>query len=143
MQIFYFCRFEAEIAGRQVIGASTFNHVQQKLHDYGSFNLPGFGNIPAPPAQLSMVPQQVKGPKRGGEIFLKPAVVSAKPTLYKPKKVTQMQAPPLPPHPPPLATPVLPTAAELVAIQTEVEKKLRKLKEKVTVPAELAISQGM
>ncbi|KAF5304545.1 hypothetical protein FQA39_LY09596 [Lamprigera yunnana] len=109
-------RFEAEISGGPVVGSGTFNQVQQKLQEY-PFSLPGFGNIPPPPNPPVMVPHQVK------------AVVSAKPTLYTTKQVIQQQG-------------VAPHTVDFLALQNEVEKKLKRLKEKVSVPAELAISQG-
>lgn len=79
-----------------------------------------------------MIPHHLKtGAKRTGyEAFItQPAVVSAKPTLYTPKQVMQQQN-------------VLSNSVDFLALQSEVEKKLKKLKEKVSVPAELAISQG-
>ncbi|KAK9702832.1 hypothetical protein QE152_g29704 [Popillia japonica] len=40
-------RFEAEISGPAI-----------SVHSYGTFNLPGFGNIPPPPMPPVLIPQQ-------------------------------------------------------------------------------------
>ncbi|KAK5644209.1 hypothetical protein RI129_008054 [Pyrocoelia pectoralis] len=114
-------RFEAEISGNPP-GSNPYN----------PFTLPSFGSVPPPPTPPNMVPHQVKGKFIKFNISTnvsKLAVVSAKPTLYTPKQTVQQQA-------------VTSQTVDFLALQNEVEKKLKKLKEKVTVPAELAISQG-
>lgn len=100
----------------------------------GTFNLPGFGNIPPPPAPPMMIPHQVKASTKRFDMashsfIMQPAVVSAKPTLYTPVKPVMQQQ-------------TMSNTVDFLALQSEVEKKLKKLKEKVSVPAELAISQG-
>jgi len=127
-------RFEAEISGCP-IGTNTYNQVQHKLQEFSAFNIPGFGNIPPPPAPPIMIPHQIKsGGKRSAyeiathSFATQPAVVSAKPTLYTPVKQVQQQN--------------VSSGVDFLALQSEVEKKLKKLKKKVSVPAELAISQG-
>lgn len=62
-------------------------------------------------------------------ITAQPAVVSAKPTLYAPPKISTTQ---------PSNTQ---SSVDFIALQSEVEKKLKKLKNE-KVSAELAISQG-
>ncbi|XP_019875997.1 RNA-binding protein 42 isoform X2 [Aethina tumida] len=114
-------RFEAEIAS------------QTMVNNY-SYSLPNFQNP-------SMIPHQIsKGAKRydsyssSAHIISKPAVVSAKPTLYA-----------VPKAPAPAATTASTSASQsavdFMALQSEVEKKLKKLKNE-KVSAELAISQG-
>ncbi|KAF7277727.1 hypothetical protein GWI33_009274 [Rhynchophorus ferrugineus] len=120
-------RFEAEIAGQSMMNA------------YGPTYIPGFGNIPPPPQPPLLVPHQV-----GKKIFntqsvitAQPAVVSAKPTIYHApaqKTVTQATASTT-------STQQQQAAVDFLALQSEVEKKLKKLKNE-KVSAELAISQG-
>ncbi|XP_057672612.1 RNA-binding protein 42 [Diorhabda carinulata] len=116
-------RFEAEISATPM------------LTSYGPTYIPGFGAIPPP---TILIPQQVsKGPKRYDSGYSshisQPAVVSAKPTLYAPPKlVTTTQS-----HPQPAPM----QSVDFMALQNEVEKKLKKLKNE-KVSAELAISQG-
>ncbi|XP_018336214.1 RNA-binding protein 42 [Agrilus planipennis] len=119
-------RFEAEISGLPMSGAVSFNP------GYPTLNLPGFGHIPPPPAPPMMIPQQVKGTIRRINDAPQPAVVSAKPTLYTPTKTIQQ----------PQQQPIMQSQVDFMALQSEVDKKLKKLKEKVSVPAEQAISQG-
>ncbi|RZC41066.1 RNA-binding protein 42 [Asbolus verrucosus] len=102
----------------------------------GAFGLPSFGNIPPPPAPPLLIPHQVKQAKRsnGYEIYSQPtisqpAVVSAKPTLYTTASKPAAQ---------PTTTQ---SSVDFIALQSEVEKKLKKLKNE-KVSAELAISQG-
>lgn len=119
-------RFEAEISGTSMI-------------NYGNtFSLPGFGNIPPPPTPPNLVPHQVSKSAKKYDVFSpqsiisQPAVVSAKPTLYTmpaAKAPTTVQQ----------ATPQ--SSVDFMALQNEVEKKLKKLKNE-KVSAELAISQG-
>ncbi|XP_072381069.1 uncharacterized protein [Diabrotica undecimpunctata] len=118
-------RFEAEISAAPMLNA------------YGPAYIPGFGAIPPPPAPPMLIPHQVnKGVKRYDPIFLTPtstqsAVVSAKPTLYAPPKAnTQSMSQAAPTQ-----------SVDFIALQNEVEKKLKKLKNE-KVSAELAISQG-
>lgn len=116
-------RFEAEISAAPM------------LNSYGPTYMPGFGAIPA---QTILIPHQVsKGAKRYDTGYSshisQPAVVSAKPTLYAPPKlVTTTQSLPQP-------API--QSVDFMALQNEVEKKLKKLKNE-KVSAELAISQG-
>ncbi|XP_017786547.1 PREDICTED: RNA-binding protein 42-like [Nicrophorus vespilloides] len=124
-------RFEAEISGT-VMGLGTYN----------GFNLPGFGNIPPPPMPPMLIPTQVNSTKNSSyelystPVISQPAVVCAKPALYtNPKPITvapsnlqqqqQQQQ----------------QAVDFMSLQSEVEKKLKKLKNE-KVSAELAISQG-
>lgn len=102
------------------------------------FGLPGFSNIPPPPTPL-LIPHQVKQARKNTQNFSsyshstssQPAVVSAKPTLY---------ATPVPPKPTP-STNSSQQQVDFMALQNEVERKLKKLKNE-KVSAELAISQG-
>lgn len=120
-------RFEAEISG------------QSMLSCYGPTYLPGFGNIPPPPQPPMLIPHQVgkKMYMAHPVITAQPAVVSAKPTIYHapPQKPTIQQTPA--PQPPSQQAPQV----DFLALQNEVEKKLKKLKNE-KVSAELAISQG-
>lgn len=107
--------------------------------NYGNtFSLPGFGNIPPPPTPPSLIPHQVSKSAKKYDVFSpqsiisQPAVVSAKPTLYSmpaTKAPTTVQQ----------TTPQ--SSVDFMALQNEVEKKLKKLKNE-KVSAELAISQG-
>ena len=107
---------------------------------YTTFNLPGFGNIPPPPMPPVLVPHQVTRPiqKRSHTnyemmysqpVVAKPAVVSAKPTLYTSSVKSTPQ------------TTTQNSSVDFISLQSEVEKKLKKLKNE-KVSAELAISQG-
>lgn len=122
-------RFEAEISGT-VMG-------------YNSFNLPGFGNIPPPPMPPLLVPNSVRSKREyvaPAMISAQPAVVSAKPALYsKPKQPTVTAPVAVMPMPKIIHQPQ--SSIDLMTIQNEVEKKLKKLKNE-KVSAELAISQG-
>ncbi|XP_018573737.1 RNA-binding protein 42 [Anoplophora glabripennis] len=120
-------RFEAEISGQQSI-----------VNGFGSaFTLPGFGNIPPPPTPPVLIPHQIsRSAKRYDNVYssqpvitAQPAVVSAKPTLYAPPKISTTQAS------------NTQSSVDFIALQSEVEKKLKKLKNE-KVSAELAISQG-
>ncbi|KAJ8938732.1 hypothetical protein NQ318_005587 [Aromia moschata] len=112
-------RFEAEISGQQPM-----------MNGFGSFSLPGFGNIPPPPAPPMLIPHQISRAAKRYDgsyhmshpvISAQPAVVSAKPTLYAPPKITTTQ---------PSSTQ---SSVDFIALQSEVEKKLKKLKnEKVS-----------
>lgn len=113
-------RFEAEISGQNYAAP---------------FSLPGFGTIPPPPQPPMLVPHQVNKHAKmyGSAVISQPAVVSAKPTLYaapKPAMVTQASVVSAPQP-----------SVDFMALQSEVEKKLKKLKNE-KVSAELAISQG-
>lgn len=144
LHVYEFLRFEAEISARPVIGSGTFNQVQQKLQDYNTFSIPGFGNVPPPPPPPMLIPHQInKSAKRAiaqanvqstynvysQPVIAQPAVVSAKPTLYT---APAKQAP---------SASSVQQAVDFVSLQSEVEKKLKKLKNE-KVSAELAISQG-
>lgn len=104
---------------------------------YNTFNLPGFGNVPPPPMHPVMIPQQIGRPKKSinhsnyeiysHSVAAQPAVVSAKPTIYNSAKVAQ--------------TTSSSSNVDFLSLQSEVEKKLKKLKNE-KVSAELAISQG-
>lgn len=109
--------------------------------------LPNFGNIPPPPPPPPvLIPQQVRNAKKNQnysqvtymsqpEVYtehsvIQPAVVSSEAKLYTPKPVIQTPM-------------IVPSSIDITALQAEVEKKLKKLKpEKVSVAAEVAISQG-
>lgn len=103
---------------------------------FGPTYIPGFGAIPPPPTPPMLIPHQIsRSAKRYDHVYseavvaAQPAVVSAKPTLYNPVKVastTQMSSS---------------QSVDFSALQSEVEKKLKKLKNE-KVSAELAISQG-
>ncbi|KAK9870874.1 hypothetical protein WA026_009832 [Henosepilachna vigintioctopunctata] len=124
-------RFEAEISGQNVIGVGPFG---------GGFTLPGFGNIPPPPAPPVLIPHQVKSFRKHShmqnyEVYSAPAVaraavVSAKPTLYT-----------IPPKSTVGPTTATQSSVDFMALQNEVEKKLKKLKNE-KISAEVAISQG-
>lgn len=107
--------------------------------------MPGFGNMPPlPPPPPVLIPHQVRTHTKKysqttymaqPEVYtdhpvIQPAVVSSEAKLYTAKQV--------------LPAPMLvPNTIDISAIQAEVEKKLKKLKpEKVSVAAEVAISQG-
>ncbi|XP_044748128.1 RNA-binding protein 42 [Coccinella septempunctata] len=122
-------RFEAEISGQALMNNGSFA---------GGFALPGFGNIPPPPAPPMLIPHQVKSFRRpnnsyetyAAPVVAQPAVVSAKPTLYTiPAKsnVTSSTS--------------NQSSVDFMALQSEVEKKLKKLKNE-KISAEVAISQG-
>lgn len=101
--------------------------------------MPGFGNIPPPPMPPVLIPQQVsKASKKSSQssfdnynqpVIAQPAVVSAKPTLYTAAVKSGAQS---------VASN---SSVDFVSLQSEVEKKLKKLKNE-KVSAELAISQG-
>lgn len=104
--------------------------------------MPGFGNIPPPPPPPPvLIPQQVRNHSKkysymnhhdlySDHTISQPAVVSSEAKLYTAKPV--------------MSTPLMvPNTIDITALQAEVEKKLNKLKpEKVSVAAEVAISQG-
>lgn len=106
--------------------------------------MPGFGNIPPPPPPPPvLIPHQVRSKKSHysqstymsqPEVYtehtiVQPAVVSSEAKLYT-KTVMPSQL-------------MVPNTIDITALQAEVEKKLKKLKpEKVSVAAEVAISQG-
>ncbi|XP_060531201.1 RNA-binding protein 42 [Cylas formicarius] len=120
-------RFEAEIAGQQMIPT------------YGSTYLAGFGNIPPPPQPPILIPHQVSKIGKRYDVYTQqpvitaqPAVVSAKPTLYTAPKISPASA---------TTTQTSQSSVDFMALQSEVEKKLKKLKNE-KVSAELAISQG-
>lgn len=125
---FPFCRFEAEISGQAMLNGSFA----------GGFALPGFGNIPPPPAPPMMIPNQLKNYRKsnnnydtyGTAVVAQPAVVSAKPTLYTIPTKSNV----VPPQP-------TQSSVDFIALQSEVEKKLKKLKNE-KISAEVAISQG-
>lgn len=101
------------------------------VNTYNTFNLPGFGNVPPPPMPPSMIPHQINRSKRPNydiysTIAAQPAVVSAKPTIYNSVKSSQGSS----------------ANVDFLSLQSEVEKKLKKLKNE-KVSAELAISQGI
>ncbi|KAJ8919317.1 hypothetical protein NQ315_003901 [Exocentrus adspersus] len=123
-------RFEAEISGQQTI-----------VNGFGqTFTLPGFGNIPPPPAPPILIPHQInRVAKRYDHVYssqpvitAQPAIVSAKPTLYAPPKITTATT---------QSSTNAQNSVDFIALQSEVEKKLKKLKNE-KVSAELAISQG-
>lgn len=120
-------RFEAEISG------------QAMLNSYGPAYIPGFGNIPPPPQPPMLIPHQVgkKIHMSHPVITAQPAVVSAKPTIYHtpPQKLPSQQTSSSAP------APQQSPQVDFLALQNEVEKKLKKLKNE-KVSAELAISQG-
>ncbi|CAH0560238.1 unnamed protein product [Brassicogethes aeneus] len=112
-------RFEAEISGQSMMNAYAFS-------------------VPS----YALVPHQInRGAKRydnhysANAIIAKPAVVSAKPAMYavpkQPAATTQSAA----------SAAANQAAVDFMALQNEVEKKLKKLKNE-KVSAELAISQG-
>lgn len=129
-----FSRFEAEISGTPGYINTGFPY---------SGILPTFGNIPPPPPPPPLlIPHQVKNAKKTlsqayvnhSDVYtnasvVQPVVLSSEAKLYTSKQV-QPQL-------------MVPQSIDITAIQAEVEKKLKKLKpEKVSVAAEVAISQG-
>lgn len=107
------------------------------VNSYNSFSIPGFGNVPPPPMPPVMIPHQVnRSIKRPpsfdvySPIVAQPAVVSAKPTIYHSAKTTSQ------------ASSSSSSNVDFISLQSEVEKKLKKLKNE-KVSAELAISQGL
>ncbi|KAG5861524.1 hypothetical protein JTB14_033652 [Gonioctena quinquepunctata] len=115
--------FEAEISSQQLMGT------------YGPAFM-RFGGIPSPPQPPMLISHQInRGPKRyeayssGPMPAPQPVVLSAKPTLYAPAKVTTT------------TTTATTQSVDFMALQSEVEKKLKKLKNE-KVSAEMAISQG-
>lgn len=124
----------------------TANQVYPNIVDYNSFAISGYGNLPLPPPPPMLVPHQVnKSAKRAiaqanvqstynvysTPVITQPAVVSAKPTLYAAAA----------PKPPSAPQQTVQSSVDFASLQSEVEKKLRKLKSE-KVSAELAISQG-
>lgn len=107
--------------------------------------MPTFGNMPPPPMPPVMIPQQINRTSKKSNVqsnyevysqvtAAQPAVVSAKPTIYNSAKAAHAHA-----H----AQTSTPSAnMDLLSLQSEVEKKLKKLKNE-KVSAELAISQGL
>ncbi|KAH1020920.1 hypothetical protein HUJ04_010506 [Dendroctonus ponderosae] len=135
-------RFEAEISGQAMMGGFAI----------GPTYIPGFGNIPPPPQQRMLIPHQLGKKVYAPQQVLSsaPAVVSAKPTIYRAHQKTMSHAPQAPasapaPAPASAATPAAPATSQsqvdFMALQSEVEQKLKKLKNE-KVSAELAISQG-
>jgi len=122
-------RFEAEISGQAMMNA------------YGPTFIPGFGNIPPPPQPPMLIPHQV-----GKKIYMaqpmisaQPAVVSAKPTIYHaPAQKSTNNAQTAPAS---ASVQQQSPQVDFLALQNEVEKKLKKLKNE-KVSAEVAISQG-
>lgn len=123
----------------------TANQVYPNIVDYNSFAIPGYGNLPLPPPPPMLVPHQVnKNAKRAiaqasvqstynvysTPVITQPAVVSAKPTLYAAAAAK-----------PAAAQTTVQSSVDFASLQSEVEKKLKKLKSE-KVSAELAISQG-
>ncbi|XP_044254431.1 RNA-binding protein 42 [Tribolium madens] len=133
-------RFEAEISGQTLMNNTYSN----------AYGLPTFGNIPPPPTPPLLIPHQVKQKKSSNfDVYThssQPAVVSAKPTLYtSATKAAQAAAIAQGQAAAAAAAAASSTAnqqqVDFIALQSEVEKKLKRLKgEKVS--AELAISQG-
>nr|CAH7745409.1 unnamed protein product [Callosobruchus chinensis] len=120
-------RFEAEISGQPAM-----------VNSYGPTFIPAFGAIPPPPAPPMLIPHQISRKhifQADPVITPQQVVVSAKPTLYAAPKPAAAPAPAPAP-----AAPAAPTV-DFIALQSEVEKKLKKLKNE-KVSAELAISQG-
>lgn len=125
------------------------NQVHQYNIDYNNtFAIPGYGNVPLPPPPPMLVPHQVnKNAKRAiaqasvqatynmysTPVVAQPAVVSAKPTLYAASAATT--------KPTTTQTNSVQSSVDFASLQSEVEKKLKKLKSE-KVSAELAISQG-
>ncbi|CAH2008919.1 unnamed protein product [Acanthoscelides obtectus] len=108
------------------------------VNTYGPTFITSFGTIPPPPAPPMLIPHQISRKhifQAEPVISPQPVVVSAKPTLYAPPKPAAAPAPAPAP-----AAPAAPTV-DFIALQSEVEKKLKKLKNE-KVSAELAISQG-
>ncbi|XP_066154352.1 RNA-binding protein 42 [Euwallacea fornicatus] len=118
-------RFEAEISGQAMVNGFSI----------GPTFIPGFGNIPPPPQPPFLIPHQL-GKK---VISIPSAVVSAKPTRYQ--SAVPKSAPQIAPQPTPAASSSSQQQVDFIALQSEVEKKLKKLKSE-KVSAELAISQG-
>lgn len=106
---------------------------------YGPTFIPGFGAIPPPPTPPVLIPPQITRAAKptmytaAPVVAAQPAVVSAKPSLYSAPKLTTTQA---------TQAATAQASVDFMAIQSEVEKKLKKLKNE-KVSAELAISQGM
>ncbi|CAG9763004.1 unnamed protein product [Ceutorhynchus assimilis] len=126
-------RFEAEISGQALINSFRV----------GPTFIPGFGNIPPPPQPPMLIPHQLKKVYNSQPVLsAPPAVVSAKPALYLAPKSLPPQAAPQPqPQQPQPQQPAPQPQVDFMALQNEVEKKLKKLKNE-KVSAELAISQG-
>ncbi|KAJ8984573.1 hypothetical protein NQ317_006035 [Molorchus minor] len=108
-------RFEAEISGASM------------MNGFGSsFAIPGFGAIPPPPTPPMLIPHQIsRSAKRYDTsyasqpvITAQPAVLSAKPTLYAPPKLTTS------------SSSNTQSSVDFIALQSEVEKKLKKVKER-------------
>lgn len=122
----------------------AINQVHRNIADYNAFAMSGYGGVPLPPPPPMLVPHQInKSAKRAiaqasvqstynmysTPVITQPAVVSAKPTLYRaPAKPSASQS-------------SVQSSVDFVSLQSEVEKKLKKLKSE-KVSAELAISQG-
>ncbi|KAL1506366.1 hypothetical protein ABEB36_005741 [Hypothenemus hampei] len=134
-------RFEAEISGQALMGGFNVGHTF----------LSGFGNIPPPPQPPMLIPQQV-----GKKVFASqsvisaaPAIVSKKAALYHAQQQAQKAAAAAAPAPATSTPQTSSTASatqtqtqvDFMALQNEVEKKLKRLKNE-KVSAELAISQG-
>lgn len=123
-------RFEAEISSQTMLNAG------------GYLTLPGMGAIPPPPQPPSMmIPHQLKNNRSKNTYdgfhqpyLSQPAVVTRKPALYTAPKAIPTQAPAPVSH-------SNQAAMDFSAIQSEVEKKLKKLKHE-KISAEQAISQG-
>lgn len=121
-----------------------FNFVYFVIRNCYIFLLIGYGGLQLPPPPPMLVPHQVnKNAKRAiaqasvqstynmysSPVIAQPAVVSAKPTLYTAPKPTSTQS-------------SVQSSVDFASLQSEVEKKLKKLKSE-KVSAELAISQGI
>lgn len=149
-------RFEAEISSTPTTFATPFA-------------MPSFGNIPPPPMPPMLIPHQVNRGSVPGSTQMRhhrnlpfnnyaptvaaPAVVSAKPTLYNQgggqvpthaqaaAHAQQQAAQAQQQQQAAVVVPVQQSTVDFMSLQSEVQKKLKKLKgEKVS--AELAISQG-
>lgn len=126
-----------------MLGTVNSPHVNS-ISNYNAFTIPGYGlPLPPPPPPL-LIPHQInKNAKRAiaqasvqntyntysPPIMTQPAVVSAKPALYTA------------PVKPAVSHSTSQASVDFASLQSEVEKKLRKLKSE-KVSAELAISQG-
>lgn len=137
-----FFRFEAEISGQNLLGSSYSN----------AYGLTSFGSIPPPPTPPLLIPHQVKKKSHSYEVYghphisSQPAVVSAKPTLYTSATKAAQSAAIAAANANAAAAAAATTAAnqqavDFQALQSEVEKKLKRLKNE-KISAQLAISQG-
>lgn len=120
------------------------NSVNFNFSICNTFTISGYGGLQLPPPPPMLVPHQInRNAKRAiaqasvqntyntysSPVIAQPAVVSAKPTLYTaPTKTSASQS-------------SVQSSVDFASLQSEVEKKLKKLKSE-KVSAELAISQG-